>query len=855
MNNPTAVSAIRILGARGHNLQNIDVEIPTGKLTVITGVSGSGKSSLAFDTIFAEGQRRYLESISVRTQSLIRQMNRPDVEEIQGLPPTICVDQRVNTASARSTLAVTAQIYDYLRVLYARGGTAHCTSCSRPVTSQTVTQIVDRILRGPERQKLMILAPIVRNKRGAHREALDRISGHGFVRARIDGELHDLSETPTPDPGTSHSIDAVIDRIILKAGVETRLRESVELAVREADGTCIACRLVDGEWEDELFSTRFSCADCELGFAPLEPRHFSFSSATGACIACEGFGVRGVAEEVDDITVFRKAACPECHGSRLQPFASGMKFGGLTIRELTALSIDEALQVTSHWLDSTADLDREAALVAERTLPDVVNRLRCLQQCGVGYLTLNRATRTLSGGEFQRARLAACLGTGLHGACFVLDEPTSGLHPRDTHSLIGTLSQLRDTGATVIVVEHDEEFMRAADHIIDLGPGAGRDGGQLMHCGSPESFAETDCDSPTTRLLTGRLHLPRRQSQTTNTRDSIVIRNARANNLRGVTAEFPLNRLVCVTGVSGSGKSSLIIDSLLPVVQAEFSEKNVAAAAADAQCDGVDGLASLNRVVAVDNRLTGSNRRSCLATISGLWDEVRKILTHSRQAKARGYRSSRFSFNSGEGRCELCRGTGVQDVKVRLLPDTTLVCPECLGRRFNRATLDITFRGLNAAQILELRVDEAVSHFSELESIRSPLEVFQQVGLGYLTLGQPASTWSGGESQRVKLGTELTSPGHAQTLFVLDEPTSGLHAADVAHLLELLHRLVDLGHSVIVIEHNPDMISRADWVLEIGPGSGSEGGTLVAAGGPGELIDNHASLTGRYLRIRTAPGD
>ncbi len=847
MNTSTAINAIRIRGARGHNLQNIDVEIPTGRLTVITGVSGSGKSSLAFDTIFAEGQRRYLEGISVRTQSLIRQLNRPDVDEITGLPPTICVDQRVNTASARSTLAVTAQIYDYLRVLYARGGTAHCTSCNNPVSSQTVTQIVDRILQGPERQKLMVLAPIVRNKRGAHRETLERVATHGFVRARIDGNLHDLSEIPELDSGTQHSIDAVIDRIILKEGVATRLRESVELAVREAEGTCIACRLIDETWQDELFSTRFSCADCELDFAPLEPRHFSFTSALGACTHCEGFGIRGVAEEVEDITVFRKAACPECDGSRLQPFASGMKFGGLTIRELTALSIDEALDVTSGWMGKLSGFEREAALVAERTLPDVVNRLRCLQQCGIGYLTLNRAARTLSGGEFQRARLAACLGTGLHGACFVLDEPTSGLHPRDTNSLIETLTRLRDTGATVIVVEHDEEFMRAADHIIDLGPGAGHDGGRLMHSGPPDSFAEAESDSPTARLLTGRLTLPSPDHGRANSNDSVTVRGARANNLGGITARFPLNRLVCVTGVSGSGKSSLVMDSLLPVAIAALNDGDLQTAVRDTQCEAVEGLESLDRVVAVDNRLPGSNRRSCLATVSGIWDAIRKILTQTRQARARGYRSNRFSFNSGDGRCDLCRGTGVQDLKVKLLPDTSIVCPECHGRRFNRATLDITFRELNAAQMLDLRVDDAVTHFGELESIRAPLAVFQDVGLGYMTLGQPASTWSGGESQRVKLGTELTSSGTERTLFVLDEPTSGLHAADVVHLLSLLNRLVDTGHSVIVIEHNIDMIRAADWVLEIGPGSGAAGGNLVASGTPDSLTAIPESVTGLYL--------
>ena len=492
-----ATESIRIRGARTHNLQNIDVDLPLGKLIVITGVSGSGKSSLAFDTLFAEGQRRYLESVSIHTRTLLKQLPRPEVDEVSGLPPTVSVDQRVTTAPARSTLAVTTEIYDYLRLLYARAGTAHCTNCEKPVESQSVDQIVDRVLQRSERTKLMILSPMVRSRRGAHKDVLERIGRNGFVRVRVNGELRDISDVPDLPSRKQHSIEAVIDRIILKKGIEQRLRESIELAVRESDGTCIVCEQDDREWQDHLFSTKFSCADCDISFPTPEPRTFSFNSAWGACPDCEGFGVRGVVDDTDDITVFRKTPCPTCNGARLQPFASGVTFLNTSIAEFTSLSVDDALTMADSWESSlpnrqlavdtaisSGNLSHAASLVACRVLPDIRQRLECLRKVGVGYLSLNRATRTLSGGEFQRARLAACLGTGLHGACFVLDEPTSGLHPRDTQLLLKILCDIRDSGATVVVVEHDGEIMKAADHLIDLWvPGAGIEGGRLMFSG------------------------------------------------------------------------------------------------------------------------------------------------------------------------------------------------------------------------------------------------------------------------------------------------------------------------------------------------------------------------------------
>ncbi len=852
---------IRVRGARTHNLRNVDVDLPLGKLIVITGVSGSGKSSLAFDTLFAEGQRRYLESVSVHTRTLLKQLPRPDVDEVSGLPPTVSVDQRVTTAPTRSTLAVTTEIYDYLRLLYARAGTAHCTGCGQPVSSQSVDEITAQILQRPERTRLMILSPMVRSRRGAHKDVFERIGRNGFVRVRVNGELLDISDVPDLPSSKAHSIDAVIDRIILKDGIEQRLRESIELAVRESDGTCIVCEQIDDDWHDQLFSTKFSCADCNLSFATPEPRTFSFNSAWGACPDCEGFGIRGVVDDTDDITVFRQAPCPTCDGSRLQPFARSITFLGKPIADFTALSVDAALEVTDAWqtqLSQNTDnqtppaLSHAATLVARRTLPDIRQRLECLTKVGVGYLSLNRATRTLSGGEFQRARLSACLGTGLHGACFVLDEPTSGLHPRDTRRLLKILYEIRDSGATVVVVEHDGEIMKAADHLIDLGPGAGIEGGALMFSGAPSESAASG-DSPTAVYLRGELHGTDDASVSSGEppepQRCVAIRNARRNNLQNVTVDIPLQKLVCITGVSGSGKSSLIMDTLLPVAAAScLRNGNVEVAAADAECDGIEGLSHIQRVVAVDNSPLGRNRRSCIATYSKLWSDVRKLFAKTKEARARGFDARRFSFNTGDGRCSACKGTGLKDVKMAFLPDATVPCPECGGQRFNRATLAVRFTDRSVADVLAMRVDEAVEFFGELGPQRRLMETFRSVGLGYLTLGQQASTFSGGEAQRVKLATELSAGRSDPTLYILDEPTSGLHPADVVHLNTLLRSLVTTGHSVIVVEHNVDVMQASDWIIDVGPESGPAGGKIVAEG-PAESIKTcSASLTAEFLR-------
>ena len=842
---------IRIRGARTHNLRNIDVDLPCGQLIVMTGVSGSGKSSLAFDTLFAEGQRRYLESVSVQTRTLLRQLPRPDVDDITGLAPTISVDQRVSSVPARSTLAVTTEIHDVLRLLYARGGTAHCTGCDQAVQRQSVDQILQRTLLLPERTRLMILSPMVRGRRGGHREVLERIARNGFVRARIDSDVVDIAEAKTLDAKKSHTIEAIVDRIVLKDGIAPRLRESIELACRESDGTCIISHEADGQWIEKLYSTRFSCPDCDLNFAMPEPRSFSFNSPWGACPECTGLGVQGAVNLEQEIATFHHQPCATCHGSRLQPFPSAVTFLSMTIGQFSQLSVAAALQTVDGWIRHVADaggsagtspsqdraagivISQEARLVAERTLPDIRARLQCLDDVGIGYLTLDRPTRTLSGGEFQRARLAAALSSQLYGACLVLDEPTAGLHPRDTQRLLKTLYRLRDAGSTVVVVEHDGDIIRAADWLIDLGPGAGVDGGRLLFAGTPAN-AKQFARSPTGDYLRGTLPTvdASRVGSRTSSR-SLTIRNARLNNLKNITVNLPLDCLVCVTGVSGSGKSSLITDTLLPIVNAGMiQERDVATAAADARCDGVDGIPQIQRVVSLDQSPLGRSSRSCIATLCNVWNDVRRLFTKTREARARGFTSQHFSFNSGEGRCRDCRGSGTRNVRMSFLPDAVVPCPTCHGLRFSEAVRSIRFRDRSVADILNMRVDEASEFFREFQKLHSVLDTFRNVGLGYLTLGQPATTFSGGEAQRAKLASELAAPTAQHTLYLLDEPTSGLHPADVACLMRHLRQLVNSGHSVVVIEHNPDVIRGSDWILDIGPDSADQGGEIVFSGPP-----------------------
>ena len=878
---------IRIRGARTHNLRNVDVDLPSGKLIVMTGVSGSGKSSLAFDTLFAEGQRRYLESVSVQTRTLLRQLPRPDVDDITGLAPTISVDQRVSSVPARSTLAVTTEIYDFLRLLYARAGTAHCTGCGKPVQRQSIDQILLQVLQLPERTRLMIMSPMVRGRRGAHKEILERIARNGFVRARIDGEVVDIAETRPLAAGKAHTIEAIVDRIVIKEGIESRLRESVELACRESDGTCVISHEVNGAWNEKLYSTRFCCPDCDLNFPTPEPRSFSFSSPWGACQQCSGLGVQGVVDLDSEIAIFQQKACEACEGSRLQQFARRVTFLGRTIAQFTQQSVDAALATMESWLTvlgstpsddpgrfyESATLTQEQRLVAERTLPDIQARLKCLSDVGIGYLGLDRPARTLSGGEFQRARLAASLSSQLHGAHFVLDEPTAGLHPRDTQRLLKTLFDLRDAGGTVIVVEHDGEIMRAADWLVDLGPGAGADGGRLLFSGTPvdaEKFAQSPTGDYLRRSTAERVASELHQSQSkpksgvktrrkavveeavqSEVTEKLTILNAHLHNLRNITVDIPLRKLVCVTGVSGSGKSSLVFGTLLPVVSATVLRKrDVALVAADARCDGVSGVEQIQRILSLDQAPLGRSARSCIATLCGMWDEVRRLFSKIRESRARGLNAKSFSFNSGDGRCPECMGTGVRNVRMSFLPDAVVPCAVCHGLRFSKAICSIRFRNKSVADVLQMRVDEATEFFSEFSRLHAILSAFNSVGLGYVTLGQPANTFSGGEAQRAKLASELATPSNDHTLYVLDEPTSGLHPADVDRLMTHLRTLVNAGHSVIVIEHQLDVIRQADWLIDIGPDSADQGGEVVYSGPPLQIIACERSETAKSFRQR-----
>jgi excinuclease ABC subunit A len=844
---------ISVRGARTHNLHNVSVDIPRNQLVVITGVSGSGKSSLAFDTLLAEGQRQYVQSLSVYARQFFEQMERPDVDGIDGLQPTIAIDQKPAAPNPRSTVGTITEIYDYLRLLMARVGTVLCPECSTPITQQTLAEIEQTILGLPKETRVMLLAPLVRGRRGAHRDVIETIQKAGFVRARIDGATYSLEEIPKLAPQKLHDIEAVVDRLVIREGIEPRLSESVRLAARHGEGVVTVVYQLKGAasgdpWQERLLNTRYACPKCGTSVGEIEPRTFSFNSPYGACPTCHGLGVVGdggesasesKAPSPSPLPEGEGSQCPDCKGTRLRPEARGCRLGGLAIYEITALSVTDALK----FFEELTFADDQQP-VAEPIVAEIARRLAFLDHVGTEYLTLDRTADTLSGGERQRVRLATGIGSGLVGVLYLLDEPSIGLHPRDNDRLIAALRNLQQQGNTVVVVEHDEALMRVSDHLIDMGPGAGHLGGRIVAQGAPSEVAKLE-DSLTGAYLSGRQAIPVPTERRPWVKSRVLqLSGATANNLQDVDVEIPLGLLVCVTGVSGSGKSSLIVDTLARALARKLN----GAEARPAPHRGLRGTNHLERLVEVDQSPIGRTPRSNPATYSGVWDDIRRVFAGTKQARQRGYGAGRFSYNTKGGRCETCEGQGVRRIAMNFLPDLEVVCPVCRGARFNRQTLAVRYRERSIADVLAMNIAEAAEFFENHETIRRVLATLVDVGLGYLTLGQPSNTLSGGEAQRIKLATELSRGGAGQTLYILDEPTTGLHSDDIRRLLVVLNRLVDQSNSVLVIEHNLDVIKTADWVIDMGPEGGAGGGRIVAVGRPDEIATCEASHTGQFLR-------
>ncbi|MBX6312820.1 MAG: excinuclease ABC subunit UvrA [Isosphaeraceae bacterium] len=927
---------IRVRGARVHNLREVDVDLPRDRLVVLTGVSGSGKSSLAFDTLYAEGQRRYIESLSSYARQFLDQLERPDVDLIEGLPPAVSIDQRAGAANPRSTVATLTEIYDYLRLLYARAGVPHCPDCGEPIRRQTPEQMVATVLAMQEGRKVIVLAPLVRGRKGQHAEAFEAIRRAGLLRARVDGQIIDLQEgLPKLAKTKTHDIEAVVDRLVVREGIRPRLAESIDRALKLGEGTILLSAQAEAGWEDQALSVHFACPSCGRGVEEIEPRTFSFNSPYGACPACAGLGVlsafdpelvipdhskslaegtvaawsalptnraaeraedprltallkrlgltrktplaswpeeatrkfldgdpetgfEGVLNELEReyaatksesrraaLEVFRgEVVCPACGGARLRPEARAVTVGGQPIPELTAQSAS-GIRAFLESLPFEPPLDQ----VGPPLVREIAGRLAFLERVGLGYLTLDRWADTLSGGELQRVRLAGQIGSGLVGVCFVLDEPTAGLHPRDTDRLLDSLKDLRDRGNSVLVVEHDEAVIRAADYLIDLGPGAGPDGGRIVASGPPGALADAG-ESVTARYLRGEVRVARPTSDRLARSPAwIEILGASEHNLKGIEARIPVGTLTCVTGVSGSGKSTLVQDVFARAVRRKLGGIG---RRADRHAQ-IKGLEAIDKLIDIDQTPIGRSPRSTPATYTGVYDEIRRVFAQTREAKLRGYTASRFSFNVKGGRCEACQGQGLRKVEMQFLPDLYVRCETCGGRRFNRPTLEVRYRGRSIADVLELRVDVALAVFENVPKVRRGLEALHEAGLGYITLGQSSPTLSGGEAQRVKLAAELGRAATGRTLYILDEPTTGLHFADVANLLRVLHRLADLGNTVVVIEHNLDVIASADWVIDLGPGGGEAGGRIVAMGTPRDVAGAAESATGRYLRSLLMP--
>jgi len=928
---------ITIKGARQHNLKNFDIDLPRNKLVVITGLSGSGKSTLAFDTLYAEGQRRYVESLSTYARQFLERMDKPDVDLIEGLSPAIAIEQKSAGHNPRSTVGTVTEIYDYLRLLYARVGTPHCHKCGRPITSQTIDQIVDSVMSLTEGSRVMILAPLVGGQKGSHAPLFKRLKKEGFARVRVDGAVLDIEEVGQLGKTKKHDIDVVVDRLIIKEAIRKRLADSLELALAQAGGVVTVLVL---DQEPILFSEKSACIECGISYPEFTPASFSFNSPQGACPTCDGLGwtteldpdliipnrelslregavsvwakrnsmhfiefldaltrhygadiytpyndlpedfqqvlLNGtgkqtinfyferdnrrytyekpfegvipnlerryretdsnyIREEIKQYMNFRP--CSECAGTKLNQAGRSMKVGGLNIAEVTALSV---LKSRDYFLDLRLSGKKE--IIARRILREIVERLGFLQSVGLSYLTLDRAAQSLSGGESQRIRLATQIGSKLTGVLYVLDEPSIGLHQKDNERLLATLSKMRDLGNTVLVVEHDEETIRAADYVVDMGPGAGVNGGQVVFAGEPAKLL-TDEASLTGQYLSGRKSIVIPQTRRFNHNKEIVIKGASQNNLKNIDIAFPLGCFTCVTGVSGSGKSTLVLETLHPaLIQKKRQERIVAGAHRR-----ISGIEHVDKIVNIDQSPIGRTPRSNPGTYTGVFSFIRDLFSRTPEARMRGYKPGRFSFNVKGGRCEACQGDGIVKIEMHFLPDVYVACDVCRGQRYNRETLEIRYKGKNIKEVLEMTVNQATAFFSRVGKIRSKLQTLVEVGLGYIQIGQPATTLSGGEAQRVKLSRELSKKGTGKTVYILDEPTTGLHADDIRRLLDVLNQLVDAGNSVIVIEHNLDVIKTADHIIDLGPEGGDEGGYIIGCGTPEEIAKINDSYTGNYL--------
>ncbi len=825
---------IMIKGAREHNLKNLTLSIPRDAITVITGPSGSGKSSLAIDTIYAEGQRRYVESLSPYSRQFLEQMQKPEVDLIEGLSPSVAIDQKTVSRSPRSTLGTITEIYDYLRVLYTRLGTAFCYKCNIEISTQEAKNIIHAVLALPEGTRIQILSPIIRDRKGNYRKELQEMRSEGFVRARIDGVMKDLTQNIILAKQKRHTIEIVIDRLIVKQGIERQLSDSVETAFKYADSLVV--NLLN-ENKDILFSKKAACPKCGISYPDIVPRFFSFNSTAGACPKCNGLGFENILEEAVDLD--EQKLCSECHGLRLRKESLSVRFHGLNIAEFSRMSVDQA-QV---FLKKVKFSERERT-IASRILKEINDRLFFLSKVGIGYLTLDRPSLTLSGGESQRVRLATQMGSSLTGVLYVLDEPSIGLHPRDCVKLLESLSAVTDAGNTVIVVEHDEETIRWADHIVDMGPGAGTHGGWVVAEGTPAEI-EKNSKSLTGQYLSGkvRIQTPAKRRKAD---EFLLIQGAAEHNLKNIDIRIPLRTLTCVTGVSGSGKSTLVFDILERAAEKHFSRGPIGGRAAGAHRKIV-GLEKIDKVISVDQSPIGRTPRSNPATYTGFFSLMRDIFALVPEAKKRGYSASRFSFNVEGGRCESCRGNGLIKVEMHFLPDVYVRCDKCKGERYNDETLEIRYRNRNIAEVLDMTVSDALIFFENIPLLRRKLEMLEEIGLGYIQLGQSATTLSGGESQRIRLSKELGRRATGNTLYILDEPTTGLHFVDIQRLLDVITMLVDRGNTVLVIEHNLDVIKSADFVIDLGPEGGDMGGEVLAEGTPEEVSRNTASYTGRFL--------